>query len=69
MTVNCVCCGNWMDVRKQVKAAAQVNQSGPYCDMCRCGIMFFRYAKHRGVKHIAALVHCVRHEKSRSPKL
>lgn len=49
----CQCCGHvWPCAEPlptcKVETAAKANHSGPFCTMCRHGIMFLRYANLRG---------------------
>ena len=48
----CHCCKTaYSCVEKRCKAeqAAKTNKQGPYCLLCRTGIMFIRYAHNRGI--------------------
>jgi diaminopimelate epimerase len=46
----------------EVIKAVKVNKDGPYCNMCRNGIMFLRYAHMQGVDAPVMLMVLRKHE-------
>lgn len=65
----CECCGrdfHCEGVGKgkvcEVVKAAKVNKRGPYCEMCRCGIMFRRYCQNNRVEILHHLARIAEHD-------
>jgi len=62
----CCCCDIFYaceEKRCKAEHAAKVNGTGPYCNVCRNGIMFMRYAWHRGINPLVFVKLIEAHER------
>jgi len=67
----CCCCDivyPCEEARCKAEQAAKVNGTGPYCNVCRTGIMFMRYALNRGIDPLVFLKVMEAHERELATK-
>jgi len=65
----CHCCDTTFpceEKRCKAEKAAKVNKRGPYCNLCRHGIMFMRYAHNRGIDPLVFVKVMLAHERDLS---